>query len=132
MNLKAKFVESWGLSGMDYNFEQAYKEFEKIKSAKEFLEYCDDITKTSEVINKIPFDEEEAAKQISDMSKKYENELNWLARVYANGMTVVQNAPIKNEAELRNELFYINNQIPIIALMRELDSHALKKLLGID
>lgn len=127
-----KFAESWGLSGMDYNFEQAYKEFEKIKSAKEFLEYCDDITKTSEVINKIPFDEKEAAKQISDMSKKYENELNWLARVYANGMTVVQNAPIKNEAELRNELFYINNQIPIIALMRELDSDALKKLLGID
>ena len=117
---------------MDYNFEQAYKEFEKIKSAKEFLEYCDDIAKTSEVINKIPFDEKEAAKQISDMSKKYENELNWLAGVYANGMTVVQNAPIKNEAELRNELFYINNQIPIIALMRELDSHAIKKLLGID
>ena len=117
---------------MDYNFEQAYKEFEKIKSSKEFLEYCDDITKTSEIINRIPFDEKEAAKQISDMSKKYENELNWLARVYANGMTVVQNAPIKNEAELRNELFYINNQIPIIALMRELDSHALKKLLGVD
>ena len=111
---------------MDYNFEQAYKEFEKIKSAKEFLEYCDDITKTSEIINRIPFDEKEAAKQISDMSKKYEN--GKTSRV----MTVVQNAPIKNEAELRNELFYINNQIPIIALMRELDSHALKKLLGID
>lgn len=127
-----KFAESWGLLGMDYNFEQAYKEFEKIKSAKEFLEYCDDITKTSEIINRIPFDEKEATKHISDMSIKYEKELNWLAGVYANGMTVVRNATIKNEAELRNQLFYIYNQIPIIALMRELDSHTKKRLLGID
>ena len=117
---------------MDYNFEQAYKEFEKIKSAKEFLEYCNDITHTSEIINKIPFDKKDAAKQISNMSIKYEKELNWLAGVYANGMTVVRNASIKNEIELRNQLFYIINQIPIIALMRELDSHALKELLGID
>ena len=117
---------------MDYNFEQAYKEFEKIKSSKEFLEYCDDITKTSEIINKIPFDEKEATKQISDMSIKYEKELNWLAGVYANGMIVVRNATIKNKDELIRQLFYINNQIPIIALMRELDSHALKKLLGVD
>lgn len=117
---------------MDYNFEQAYKEFERKKSAKEFWEYCNDIAKTSEIINKIPFDEKEATKHISDMSIKYEKELNWLAGVYANGMTVVRNATIKNEAELRNQLFYIYNQIPIIALMRELDSHAKKRLLGID
>ena len=57
---------------MDYNFEQAYKEFERKKSAKEFWEYCNDIAKTSEIMNKIPFDEKEATNHISDMSIKYE------------------------------------------------------------
>ena len=44
-------------------------------------------------------------------------------------MTVVSNPPKKDEVQLKNELFYINNQIPIIALKRELTSQAFNKLL---
>ena len=47
-------------------------------------------------------------------------------------MTVVPNPPKKDKDQLKTELSYINNQIPIIALKRELTSHAFNKLLGIE
>lgn len=117
---------------MNYNFQQLYKEFERVKFAKEYEDYFKDISDNLEIINRIPFNENEAMKQISDISKKYEGELNWLAEVYNNGMIVVTNVPQRDEQQLKTELTYINNQIPIIALKRELTSHAFNKLLGID
>ena len=66
------------------------------------------------------------------MVGKYGDDLNWLAGVYQNGMTVVPNPPKKDKDQLKTELSYINNQIPIIALKRELTSHAFNKLLGIE
>ena len=115
-----------------YNFQRLYKEFERVKSAKEYEDYFKDISDNLEIVNRIPFNEDEATKQISDISKKYEDELNWLAGVYNNGMTVVKNAPKKDEYQLKMGLIYINNQIPIIALKRELTSYAFNKLLGIE
>lgn len=117
---------------MNYNFQRLYKEFEKVKSAKEYEDYFKDISDNLEIVNRIPFNEDEATKQISDISKKYEDELNWLAGVYSNGMTVVKNVPKKDEYQLKMGLIYINNQIPIIALKRELTSYAFNKLLGIE
>ena len=76
--------------------------------------------------------ETKAKNQISTMVGKYGDDLNWLAGVYQNGMTVVPNPPKKDSDQLKNELSYINNQIPIIALKRELTSYAFNKLLGIE
>lgn len=117
---------------MNYNFQQLYKEFEEVKSTKEYLDYFKDICDNSEIINGFPFDEAKAKNKISIMVGKYGDDLNWLAVVYQNGMTVVPNPPKKDSNQLKNELSYINNQIPIIALKRELTSYAFNKLLGIE
>ena len=115
---------------MKYNIQELYKKFEEVKSTKEYLDYFKDICDNSEIINGFPFDETKAKNQISTMVGKYGDDLNWLAGVYQNGMTVVPNPPKKDSDQLKNELSYINNQIPIIALKRELTSYAFNKLLG--
>ena len=117
---------------MKYNIQELYKKFEEVKSTKEYLDYFKDICDNSEIINGFPFDETKAKNQISTMVGKYGDDLNWLAGVYQNGMTVVPNPPKKDSDQLKNELSYINNQIPIIALKRELTSCAFNKLLGIE
>ena len=117
---------------MKYNIQELYKKFEEVKSTKEYLDYFKDICDNSEIINGFPFDETKAKNKISIMVGKYGDDLNWLAGVYQNGMTVVPNPPKKDSDQLKNELSYINNQIPIIALKRELTSHAFNKLLGIE
>lgn len=117
---------------MKYNIQELYKKFEEVKSTKEYLDYFKDICDNSEIINGFPFDETKAKNQISTMVGKYGDDLNWLAGVYQNGMTVVPNPPKKDSDQLKNELSYINNQIPIIALKRELTSYAFNKLLGIE
>ena len=117
---------------MKYNIQELYKKFEEVKSTKEYWDYFKDICDNSEIINGFPFDETKAKNQISTMIGKYGDDLNWLAGVYQNGMTVVPNPPKKDSDQLKNELSYINNQIPIIALKRELTSYAFNKLLGIE
>ena len=117
---------------MKYNIQELYKKFEEVKSTKEYLNYFKDICDNSEIINGFPFDEAKAKNKISIMVGKYGDDLNWLAEVYQNGMTVVPNPPKKDSDQLKNELSYINNQIPIIALKRELTSYAFNKLLGIE
>ena len=117
---------------MKYNIQGLYKKFEEVKSTKEYSDYFKDICDNSEIIYGFPFDETKAKNQISTMVGKYGDDLNWLAGVYQNGMTVVPNPPKKDKDQLKNELSYINNQIPIIALKRELTSHAFNKLLGIE
>lgn len=117
---------------MKYNIQELYKKFEEVKSTKEYFDYFKDICDNSEIINNVPFDEIKAKNQISIMVRKYGDDLNWLAAVYENGMTVVPNPPKKDKEQLKNELCYINNQIPIIALKRELTSHAFNKLLRIE
>ena len=117
---------------MKYNIQELYKKFEEVKSTKEYADYFKDICDNSEIINGFPFDETKAKNQISTMVGKYGDDLNWLAGVYQNGMTVVPNPPKKDSDQLKNELSYINNQIPIIALKRELTSYAFNKLLGIE
>ena len=114
---------------MNYNIQKIYKKFEEVKSTKEYFDYFKDICDNSEIINDFSFDETKAKNQISIMVRKYGDDLNWLAAIYENGMTVVSNPPKKDEVQLKNELFYINNQIPIIALKRELTSQAFNKLL---
>ena len=117
---------------MNFNFENLYKKFDEVKSAKEYTDYIKDINDNLQIINSFPFDSIRARHQLSNLTTKYEDELNFLASAHGNGMTVVKTATNKNDAQLKYDLDYINNQIPIIALMRELDSYAFKKLLGIE
>lgn len=119
---------------MSFNFENLHKKFEEIKSAKEYAEYIKDINDNLEIIYSCPFDEIRARHQLSQLTTKYEDELNSLASAYGNGMTVVKTAlaSYKSDTQLKYDLTYINDQMPIIALMRELDSYTFKKLLGIE
>ena len=117
---------------MNFNFENLYKKFDEVKSAKEYTDYIKDINDNLQIINSFPFDAIRARHQLSNLTTKYEDELNSLASANGNGMTVVRSASYKNDAQLKYELDYINHQIPIIALKRELDSYTFKKLLGIE
>ena len=117
---------------MKYNFQKLYKEFEKVKTSKEYMEYCKNMSDNLKVINNTPFDGQKARKQIANMTREYGEDFNWLAEIYGNGMTVVPFAHEKSDDQLKDELIYINNQIPIIALKRELASYAFDKLLGIE
>lgn len=117
---------------MNFNFENLYKKFDEVKSAKEYADYIKDLNDNLQIINSFPFDEIRARHQLSQLTTKYEDELNYLASAYGNGMTVVKATTYKSDIQLKSDLAYINDQIPIVALMRELDSYTFKKLLGIE
>lgn len=114
---------------MKYNFDEFYKEFEKVKFQKEFMDYCSEMRENASILNGIPFDENKAQSQINKLIAKYEYDLNCLANIYNNGMIAVKTTTEKTAFQRKNELQYINNQIPIIALFRELSKKALAKLL---
>lgn len=115
---------------MNYNFDEFYKAFEKVKSQKEFMDYCSEMRENASILNSIPFDENKAQSQINKLIAKYEHDLNCLANIYNNGMIVVKTTTKKSAFQRKDELQYINNQIPIIALFRELSKKALEELLN--
>ena len=111
---------------MNYNISALYYEFERVKSQVEYLNYCKEIEENSSIINSMPFDCMKAKLQIARLTQKYKDELNLLAKLYNNGMDVVEVAPDRNEYRLKAELKYLNNQIPIIAIIREQLKNAFK------
>lgn len=113
---------------MKSELERMYDYFKSLKSNSTYSQYFNDIEVNDSIINQKPFIQETAEKQISIMICKYRNELNKLADFYANGRTTTSSNVRKNMFQVREDLIYINNQIPIMALMRELPKEALDGL----
>lgn len=117
---------------MTFDLETIYKEFENCKDLKEYKEYADDINKINGIISSGDFDRNKAEQLIAELTTKYEKYLNAIATVFNNGMKVV---PVviqqKNELQLYNELVYVKNSIPLIAICKTGESEIMKKLLGL-
>lgn len=113
---------------MKSELERMYDYFKSLKSNSTYSQYFNDIEVNYSIINQKPFIQETAENQISIMICKYGNELNKLADFYANGRTATSSNVRKNMFQVREDLIYINKQIPIMALMRELPKEALDSL----
>jgi len=113
---------------MNFNLEQIYKIFEQYKDSKDFRDYVDEINECDLILHSNPFDIERARQQISKLTTKYQEDLNWLASIYGNGMTVTSQPVTKTAGQIFNDLQYINNHIPLIALRRKGLFNLLKEL----
>lgn len=116
---------------MPFNWNAIYAIFEQQKSVSEFKDYVSEICKSNAVLNTIPFDEAKAKCLISELSTKYREDLNWIAGIYGNGMTVTNQPISKTPEQVKDDLSYISRHIPLIALRKEGISEALKKLAGL-
>ena len=117
---------------MVFKWEEICHIFEQYKSASEFKDYFDEIVENNRILNEVPFNTEKAKWQVSKLSEKYGQDLNWLAAGYSNGRVVTNQQITKTPQQIWDDLRYINDHIPIIALKRELTSYAFNKLLGIE
>ena len=115
---------------MNFDLREVYKTYENIKDKHDFKEYEDDLDPHHKVLNKIPFDMQKAQQRISKLTGKYRMELNLLAHIYGNNMSVTSQ-PVSKPAEiLWNELRYINQHIPLFALERKGISDYLNQNMG--
>ena len=115
---------------MTYNFDlqKFYDLFDRIKSQKEYLEYCKEMQENNRILNEKPFNYIEADNQVKKLINKYEAELNAIALLLQNGMkttTVNTKAP----EQIRGELQYVNSCIPLIALIQTMVSEELNKII---
>ena len=117
---------------MVFKWEEICHIFEQYKNSSEFKDYFDEIVENNRILNEVPFNVEKAKWQVSKLSEKYGQDLNWLAAGYSNGRVVTNQQITKTPQQIWDDLRYINDHIPIIALKRELASHAFNKLLGIE
>ncbi len=117
---------------MTFKWDEICHIFEQYKNASEFKDYFDEIVENNRILNEVPFDAEKAKWQVSKLSEKYSQDLNWLAAGYSNGRVVTNQQITKTPQQIWDDLRYINDHIPIIALKRELTSYAFNKLLGIE
>ena len=115
---------------MNFDLGEVYKTYENLKEKHDFKEYEDEIDENDKVLNKIPFDMLKAQQRISKLTGKYRMELNLLAHIYGNNMSVTSH-PVSKPAEiLWNELRYINQHIPLFALERKGISDYLNQNMG--
>lgn len=116
--------------GIDYK--KIYHEFEQLKHEKEFFEYASELNEVNQLLSTYPFDSARAAQMCSYLTNKYENEINQQPGRSGEKMTVIKgnNLPTKTPAELRYDLGYFKDHIPVFALKREIKNEALKTLLG--
>lgn len=106
-----------------------YSLFENVKAQKEYKDYVNEIADIDTSLNKIPFDNNEANRQINKLINKYTAEFNVIAVIFNNKMsTTYVNYP-KTENQTKNELSYIKSCIPIIALIKEKTSHELNSMI---
>ena len=117
---------------MTFNWDMVYHIFEQYKNILEFKDYFDEMDKNRCILTEVPFNVEKAKWQVSKLSEKYGQDLNWLAAGYSNGRVVTNQQITKTPQQIWDDLRYINDHIPIIALKRELTSYAFTKLLGIE
>ncbi len=115
---------------MNFDLNSIYRTFENVKETHDFKEYFDEMNENSKVLNEIPFDAQKAKQRISELTTKYRIELNMLASIYGNNMSVT-NQPISKTPEiLWNDLQYINQHIPLFALERKGMSDYLSQKMG--
>lgn len=117
---------------MEYNWEMIYNTFNQFKDTKEYAEYFSEITQISIILNSYYFDESTASILCSKLALKYEQEINDQPVQFGIKVTVVKNsANAKTPEELRNDLQYFLNHIPLFALKRELKSEIQRRILGL-
>ncbi len=115
---------------MNYDMNKIYTIFEQYKNSKEFSEYFDEIIDNRRILSDNPFKAQKAQQQISKLTIKYQREFNLIATMYGNDMWVTSLPVQKTPHQIFFELQYINNNIPLVALIREIGAEPLKKLAG--
>ena len=115
---------------MNLDLGEVYKTYENLKEKHDFKEYEDEIEGNDKVLNSIPFDMQKAQQRISMLTGKYRMELNLLAHIYGNNMSVTSQPISKPPEILWNELRYINQHIPLFALERKGISDYLNQNMG--
>ena len=115
---------------MNFDLGEVYKTYENLKEKYDFKEYEDEIEGNDKVLNSIPFDMQKAQQRISMLTGKYRMELNLLAHIYGNNMSVTSQPVSKPPEILWNELRYINQHIPLFALERKGISDYLNQNMG--
>lgn len=113
------------------NMNQIYHTFEQYKDYKEFYDYCNEISENIRMLKTCPFDVISAKSQISKLTGKYMQDFNWIASLYNNGRAVTIQPLQKTDEEIWNDLKYINDHIPLIALRRKFGSEFIKQMLGL-
>ena len=105
---------------MNFDLREVYKIYENVK----------EIDENDKVLNEIPFDMQKAQQKISKLTTKYRIELNMLACIYGNNMSVTSQPISKPPKILWNDLKYINQHIPLFALERKGISDYLNRKMG--
>lgn len=104
---------------MNFDLSEIYRIFENVKEKHDFKEYFDEIDENNKILNENPFDMQKAQQRISKLTTKYRMELNMLAYIYGNNMSVTNQPVAKTSKILWNDLQYINQHIPLFALERK-------------
>lgn len=117
---------------MNTDYKRIYQEFEKVKHAKEYLDYSLELEEVNRLLNTYPFDADRASQVCSHLAGKYEKEINQQPGALG-GKTVVKVADLsaKTSAEIWDDLLFFQTYIPVFALKREIKNEVMKVLLGI-
>ena len=115
---------------MNFDLNDIYKIFDEVKEKQDFKEYCDEMGENNRILNEIPFDIQKAQQQISKLIANYQLEFNMLAYIYGNNMSVTNQPVLKTAENLKYDLRYINQHIPLFALERKGISDFLKQKMG--
>ena len=117
-------------SRFNMNFERFYNLYEQIKQMKEFSEFEKERYENNYILNEKPFDKNKANQQVIMLINKYGIELNTIAILSRNGKTTTKQDHAKTEIQIKSELDYINQCIPLIALIRTQISSELNEILN--
>lgn len=104
---------------MNFDLNNIDRTFEDVKEKHDFKEYCDEIAENNKILSEIPFNAQKAQQKISQLTTKYRVELNILAYIYGNNMSVTSRPILKMSEILRSDLQYVNQHIPLFALERK-------------
>lgn len=115
---------------MNFDLREIYKIYKDVKEKHDFKDYEDEINENEKVLGEVPFDMQKAQQRISKLTTKYRTELNILAYIYGNNMSVISQPVVKTPEILWNDLSYINQHIPLFALERKGISDYLNRKMG--
>ncbi len=115
---------------MNFDLREIYKTYKNVREKHDFKEYEDEIDENERVLSEVPFDIQKAQQRISILTGKYRTELNLLAYIYGNNMSVISQPVSKPPEILWNDLSYINQHIPLFALERKGISDYLNQNMG--
>ena len=115
---------------MNFDLREIYKTYKNVREKHDFKKYEDEIDENERVLSEVPFDIQKAQQRISILTGKYRTELNLLAYIYGNNMSVISQHVSKPPEILLNDLSYINQHIPLFALERKGISDYLNQRMG--